>query len=118
MTIVDTSVWIDHFRGKDTPLAALLLLEEALLHPFVLGELLLGGLSREAARELNDVTRVMPASPAEVTAAFGWYGLTGTGIGYVDTHLLLSAKLLEAGRLLTSDRDLWKQAERLGLAYA
>jgi predicted nucleic acid-binding protein len=43
--------------------------------------------------------------------------LFGTGIGYVDTHLLVSAKLLPDGKLLTKDRALAEQAERLGIAY-
>ena len=118
MTIVDTSVWVGHYKGEDTPLSDLLIREEAVLHPFVHGELLLGGLSPGASRDLNDVPTVTPASPAEAAAAIGWFKLTGTGIGYVDAHLLISARLIEGGRVLTRDRRLHAQAERLGLAHA
>ncbi len=114
MTIVDTSVWVDQYLGKGTPLDRLLEHEEAVLHLFAFGELLLGGLSREAVRDLSDLPKVAPASTAEVAAG---YGLTGTGIGYVDTHLLVTANLIHGGRLLTRDRKLHAQAERLGLAH-
>jgi predicted nucleic acid-binding protein len=42
MTLVDTSIWIDHFRHGDLRLAKLLDRAEVVTHPFVVGELLLG----------------------------------------------------------------------------
>lgn len=120
MIIADTSVWVNHFRGKSTLLSGEpALLMRRLLHPFVLCELLLGGLPR-AGREwqqLNDLKQAPVADPAEVNAFILWAGLTGTGIGYVDTHLLVSAKMIPGGKLLTSDKSLHDQAERLELAY-
>ncbi len=53
---------------------------------------------------------------AEVAALTRWAGLAGTGIGYVDAHLLVSARLADA-TLLTRDSKLLAQAERLDLAY-
>jgi predicted nucleic acid-binding protein len=37
--LVDTSVWVDHFRAADSRLAELLQDGQVLCHPFVVGEL-------------------------------------------------------------------------------
>ncbi|MCA1662239.1 MAG: VapC toxin family PIN domain ribonuclease [Novosphingobium sp.] len=89
------------------------------LHPYVLGELLLGGLPArsEATRQLETLRKPPLASAAETAAFISWAELAGTGVGYVDTHLLISAKLVPNGTLLTSDRRLRAQAERLEVAY-
>jgi predicted nucleic acid-binding protein len=42
MILVDTSVWIEHFRAGSDRLKTLLLDEQVLCHPFVLGELAWG----------------------------------------------------------------------------
>jgi predicted nucleic acid-binding protein len=39
MTVVDTSVWVDHFRRGNGRLEALLIDGETLCRPFVIGEL-------------------------------------------------------------------------------
>lgn len=44
MILVDSSVWIDHFRHDDPALSALLNKRQALTHPFVTGEMALGSL--------------------------------------------------------------------------
>ena len=119
MILIDTSVWVAHFRGADTPLAAGPVPgTQWLLHPFVLGELALGGLPKD--RELlQQLARLRPADlaePAEVTAFIQWGELAGTGVGYVDAHLLVSARLM-SGSLMTRDKHLLAQAIRFGLAY-
>ena len=90
-----------------------------MLHPYVYGELALGGLPTKgaAAEEMLELARPPVASAAETLAFISWAELAGTGIGYVDTHLLISARLLGTGKVLTSDKRLKKQAERLGVAY-
>lgn len=90
-----------------------------LLHPFVYGELLLNGLPKRGsfAERLQGLRPAPVASSADVAAFIVWAKLAGTGIGYVDTHLLVSAKLLSGATIMTRDRDLAEQAERLGLAF-
>ena len=44
MILVDTSVWIEHFRRNEPRLVEALNLEEVLVHPFVAGELACGNL--------------------------------------------------------------------------
>jgi predicted nucleic acid-binding protein len=120
MIIIDTSTWVDHFRGIDTlldspPIQSV----RRLLHPFVYGELLLSGLPKSSAvREvLKDLQMAPVADSSEVAAFIEWAGLAGTGIGYVDAHLLVSARVLENGCLLTQDQNLMAQAQRLDIAY-
>ena len=46
MILVDTSVWVDHLRKGDRSLVALLTASNVLMHPFVIGELACGNLSK------------------------------------------------------------------------
>lgn len=119
MIIVDTSSWIDHLRGIDSPLDEILGSGLELLHPFVHGELLLNGLPKRGAfaERLQGLKPAPVATPADVAAFIVWAKLAGTGVGYVDTNLLVSAKLISSGCILSQDRNLRIQAERLGLAY-
>ena len=119
MIIVDTSIWVDHIRGKDTPLIDLLGAAPVLLHPFVHGELLLHGLPHASpvTEALEELDPAPLASAEEVAAFIVWADLAGTGVGYVDTHLLVSARMLPAGKILTLDKRLQTQAERLDLAF-
>jgi predicted nucleic acid-binding protein len=118
--IVDTSAWVDHFRYNDPEISALILQGEIALHPYVFGELLLGGFptAGEAAAQMHVLMQPPVASTREAAAFITWAKLDGTGIGYVDCHLLISAKLNLNGCILTRDKKLQAQAERLGVAYS
>ncbi len=89
------------------------------LHPYVYGELLLGGLPGKgvAATQLLKLARSQVATNSEAAAFIEWAELAGTGIGYVDAHLLISAKLTAGGSVLTRDKKLRLQAERLGVCF-
>jgi predicted nucleic acid-binding protein len=119
MIIIDTSVWVDHFRKRDRAITAVIADGGVLLHPYVYGELLLGGLpaGSEVAGQLGELPRAPVASPEEAAAFILWAKLSGTGIGYVDTHLLISARLLGSGSVLTHDKRLQAQADLLGVTY-
>ena len=49
MILVDTSVWVDHFRRASAGLAALLAARVVMVHPFVVGELACGELPQRDA---------------------------------------------------------------------
>jgi predicted nucleic acid-binding protein len=117
--IVDTSIWVDQLRGIDTPLDDILGSGLEMLHPFVHGELLLSGLPKRGAfaEQLLRIKRAPLGSPADVAAFIMWAELAGTGIGYVDTHLLVSARLLADGKILTKDKSLADQARRFDVIY-
>lgn len=117
MILVDTSVWVDHLRRGNPRLGKLLFDAEVFSHPFVIGELALGRLGRrqEILSLLRELPGAEPASHDEVLLFVDSHRLEGTGIGWVDAHLLCAAALLRA-RLWTLDRRLAATAARLGLA--
>lgn len=120
MIIVDTSTWVNHIRGLPTPVEELLGQGRIALHPFVFGELLLNGLPKSgpfSAKSFSKYSVPPVATPSEVGAFIQWAKLAGQGIGYVDSHLLISARYMSDGAILTSDTNLLAQAERLGVAY-
>ncbi len=57
------------------------------------------------------------ARHGEVMQYIGHNGLAGTGIGYVDSHLMASTTFIR-GELWTRDKRLLAQAIRLGINYA
>ncbi|MGH7047501.1 MAG: type II toxin-antitoxin system VapC family toxin [Stellaceae bacterium] len=118
MILVDTSVWIEHFRVGDERLISLLDAGAVLGHPFVIGELSLGSLRQRNAvlSDLQDLPQAASASHAEVIRFIDRETLFGCGIGYIDAHLLASARLTADGKLWTRDRRLQAAAVRLGLA--
>jgi predicted nucleic acid-binding protein len=115
--LVDTSVWIDHFRRRNDRLVQLLSTGRVLVHPFVIGELACGQLGkREETLSMLRTLRPAPvAEIEEVLAMIERLKLYGTGLGYLDMHLIASARL--ARRPLWSlDKLLVQVAFRLGVA--
>ena len=119
MTLVDTSVWVDFFRGwpHAAGLSRLLGDGEVLVHPWVKGELSLGRLGSKGRQILDDLDR-LPQAPvlrdAEVLRLVEVRRLSGSGIGWVDAQLLGSA-LIATARLWTFDRRLRRVAGDLGI---
>ena len=118
MILVDTSVWVDHLRKGDQVLGRLLFAGRVLAHPFIIGELSLGVLrQREAVLgALMDLPQATIATEEEVFRFIEANGLPGSGIGYVDGHLLAATRLTPGAALWTRDKRLSEVAERLGLA--
>ncbi|MCA0316827.1 MAG: VapC toxin family PIN domain ribonuclease [Proteobacteria bacterium] len=118
MILVDSSIWIDHLRATDARLSALLVRKEAVVHPFVLGELLLGmGANRPALMEtFGDLPQAKVATRDEVLVLIDRHRLYGRGIGYVDAHLIASALLMIEARVWSRDRRLMTIAGELGIA--
>ena len=117
MILVDTSVWIDHFREGVPELVAHLGRSEVVMHPFVIGELACGNLSnREATLELLQQLRSLSvAEHDEVMNFIRGRALHGRGMGYVDVHLL-AAVAIAGYQLWTNDKRLRQMAAGLGLA--
>lgn len=98
MVLVDTSVWIAFLAGR-APFASgldrLLKDGEVVGHEFVFGELLVGDRGGRA-RLLADYTRLSRASVVahgEVVDFVRHHRLFGRGVGWVDMHLLASARV-------------------------
>jgi predicted nucleic acid-binding protein len=114
VTLVDTSVWVDHLRRRSPELQGLLEGGEVLCHPFIIGELACGSMSNR--NEIIALLRCLPAAPIaddeEVMSFLNDKRLWGRGLGWIDLHLLTSAALGRV-RLWTRDRALKQAAERL-----
>jgi predicted nucleic acid-binding protein len=118
--LVDTSVWVDHFRAGNPMLIELLDERTVLTHPFVIGELALGNL-RQRELLMNAMSRqprATVATDAEVLNFINRHVLFGRGVGYVDVHLLAAVRLTAGAVFWTYDKRLHDVAVQLGLAAA
>jgi hypothetical protein len=117
MVLADTSVWVDHLRGGNAGLARLLDLGEVVCHPHVIGELACRNLRQrgEILGLLQSLPRAPEASQEEVLAFLAQRTLHGRGLGWIDAHLLASAKLMPC-ELWTLDRSMHAAAASLALA--
>ncbi|MEI6972167.1 MAG: type II toxin-antitoxin system VapC family toxin [bacterium] len=117
MVLVDTSVWVDHFRQGVSLLGDLLVSGRVVTHPFVIGELACGNLKnrKKILSLLSNLPSLQMVSHAEALHLTESRSLGGSGIGWIDVHLLASASLNHV-TLWTRDRRLQTVASRLGIA--
>jgi hypothetical protein len=110
MILVDTSVWIAHFRKGDAKLSELLNKALVMVHPFVVGELACGNLKYrgQILSDLEALPAAVSATHGEVMRMVELRKLWGLGIGWIDAHLLASA--------LLSNCLFWTLDERLAQA--
>lgn len=118
MILVDTSIWIDHFRASEPQLVALLARNGVLAHPFVIGEVALGSVVKRAEilNYLRNLPMAIAASHDEVMTFIARRKLANTGLGYVDASLLASAALTPDAALWTRDKNLRAAAASCGVA--
>jgi predicted nucleic acid-binding protein len=118
MTLMDTPVWVKHSPLPSAKLVESLKTRSAGMHPFVTGELAAGNLKNRAATlaDLNRLPQVPLAGESEVHHLLESRNLWGTGLGWVDLHLLAAA-LLAGWKLLTADRAMKSVAHKLGIAH-
>jgi hypothetical protein len=118
MVLVDTSVWIDHLRGGDRRLEALLEVGGVIIHPFVVGELACGNLRNRSAvlSLLRQLPEAREATHPEVLQFIENKRLMGR-IGYVDAHLLAATALSDTARLWTHDQRLGDAAAQLSCDF-
>jgi len=116
MILVDTSVWVDHFRNGNAELQNLLRNNEVLMHPFIVGELSCGTMRnrKEILRLLQELPEACVAEHDEVLRLVESRRIWGHGVGWVDVHLLASA-LLSRSTIWTLDRQLFRLASSLKL---
>jgi hypothetical protein len=118
--LVDTSVWVDHFRNRNEDLVRLLTLDLALSHPLIVTELACGTPPAPRSRTLADVATLPQARQAtldEVRSFIEREQLYGLGCGVVDLALLAATLLTPGSRLWSLDRRLAQLAQRFGVAF-
>jgi hypothetical protein len=116
MTLVDTSLWVNHFRTGSAHLILLLQENLVLAHPYVIGELACGMLKNRS--EILGLLQTLPKARLpehhEVLHLLEAHKLFGKGLGWVDINLLASVRLTGCG-LWTADIRLQKSATMLGI---
>ena len=95
MVLVDTSVWVSHLRADNFSLKTLLYHGEVLCHPLIIGELSCGTIKnrKEIISLLQAIPQAAVAENAEVLQFIEMNNLMGLGLGFIDMHLLASARL-------------------------
>ncbi|WP_395650383.1 type II toxin-antitoxin system VapC family toxin [Brevundimonas sp.] len=118
LILADSSVWLDHLRSNDPVMDQLAVEERLLMHTYVIGELSLGNLANRPAflSRLRQIDAIIKARDDDVFNLIETQRLSGSGIGWVDAHLLTSVVLAGDVKLWTRDRRLNAAAERLGRA--
>jgi hypothetical protein len=118
MVLVDTSVWVEHFRKGNIGLAALLHDDHVICHPLIIGELACGNLKNryEILSLLHALPMALHAEHEEVMRFIENYRLMEKGLGYIDIHLLASTMLTNVP-LWTLDKRLNEVSSTLGIGY-
>ena len=118
MILVDTSVWINHLRENNEHLKQMLLKGRVMCHEYIVGELACGNIKNR--KEILTFLKALPAVPLidfnEYLYFVEEHQLNGSGIGFVDIHLLASTKLSQT-KLWTEDKRLKAAASKLGINF-
>ena len=117
--LVDTSVWVRHFKHRDEQLVALLQAGWVVGHPSVVVEVACGTPPHRSGviDMLRELESVPVATADELLTLLEQRALSGRGCGFVDVSLLASALLSDRTLLWTLDKRLEAVATESGCAY-
>ena len=118
--LVDTSVWVGHFRRANPALRVLLMGDRVLCHPLVVLELACGTPPAPRERTLGDLRLLRQgrvATTEEALSLIEARRLYDSGCGTIDISLLASVLLTPGARLWTLDRSLETLAVSFGVAF-
>jgi predicted nucleic acid-binding protein len=118
MILVDTSIWIRHFRKTNIELSENLVCGRVSIHSMIIGELACGSLP-DRKNTLHYFSKLPFASNSldrEVMQFIESHQLMGRGIGYVDAHLLTAA-IINNHKLWSADKKLHAIAITFGVGY-
>jgi predicted nucleic acid-binding protein len=118
--LIDTSVWVSHFRVRNEALVDLIENDRALTHPMVLAELSCGSLTLPRIQTLSKVEFLQKANQAtlsEVRNFIEFERLHGLGCGIVDLMLLASTVISPYVDLWTLDKRLETLCKRFGVMH-
>ena len=116
--LVDTSIWVQHFRIGVPELPLMILAGEVRSHPVIVGELAVGGLPkrRQTMIKLRALPQVPERSADDALNFIEQHNLYGLGLSWGDAQLLAAAGL-NAISIWTLDQALKQQAQSLNLAW-
>ena len=116
--LVDTSVWIDHFRSDSPGLRRMLDENLVVCHPLIIGELACGQMKRrtEVLTSLAELPAIPMIEHEELLAFIETHTLFGQGLGWIDVHLLAST-CRQRLTLWTRDQPLRQAARKLHCCF-
>lgn len=117
--LVDSSVWIGHFKQRNEHLVTLLLNGMVVCHPYVVAEVACGTPPNRQAiiGMLGELESTPVATQTELLAMLNARPLYGRGCGLVDISLLASALLLGNVCIWTLDKRLESMAREFDKSY-
>ena len=117
--LVDTSVWVGHFKQRNERLVALLEAGVVICHPYVVVEVACGTppSRRAIVAMLGELDYAPVATTHEVLQMIERRSLFGRGCGFVDMSLLASTLLSDQALIWTLDKRLESVADALNRAY-
>jgi len=117
--LVDTSVWVGHFKQRNERLVALLEAGVVVCHPYVVVEVACGTppSRRAIVAMLGELDSTPVATTDEVLEMIERRNLFGRGCGFVDMSLLASALLSDTALIWTLDKRLESLAGELNRVY-
>ena len=118
--LVDSSVWVDHFKQRNEHLVALLEADSVVCHPYIVAEVACGTPPGRKAiiSLLSELEPSLLASQEELLALLDARQLYGRGCGFVDLSLLASALLSETTRIWTLDKRFEQLATEANRAFS
>ena len=118
--LIDTSVWVDHFRSSNKALVDLMVLDLALAHPMIIGEIACGTPPSPRIQTLSSFSMLQSCNQASLSEVMDFIErekLYGLGCGWVDMTLLASTLITPGAQLWTLDKRLAQLAERFDVAF-
>lgn len=115
--LVDTSVWVAHFRQTNPELVTLLVTDRVLTHPLVILELACGtppAPRQQTLQTLGLLAQAKLPTTQELHTFIERERLYGLGCGIVDLTLLAATLITPETRLWTMDKRLAQLAQRFG----
>jgi predicted nucleic acid-binding protein len=118
--LVDTSVWIDHFKRRNSDLVSLLESDRVLIHPFIVGELACGTPPEPRKNTLHALEQLKKSHQSTLNEVLQFIeneNLFGMGCGLLDLFLLSSVLITPNAALWTYDKRLSKLAQRFTVSF-
>jgi predicted nucleic acid-binding protein len=104
--LVDSSVWVGHFKHRNEQLVALLEVDAVVCHPYIVAEVVCGTPPgrRAVISLLAELEAVPMATQDELLALLETRRLFGRGCGFVDLSLLAAVLINEMTVIWTLDK--------------
>lgn len=118
--LIDSSVWVAHFRKANPLLQSLLAADQILCHPLIVIEIACGTPPTPRKRTLADLKRLSASTIAttdETLALIEREQFQDSGCGAVDMALLASVLLTPDAVLWTNDKKFHALTQRLKVAF-